>query len=727
MEREERIRAFLETATAGLSDDRELQLDVQAELRVHFEDGEAELTAASLAPDVSLDRALKRLGAAPDLAAEMAAANRRRLKRRARLRLLMRALVIPAALLIAFVFSPLPLHDFRTTIAVTSRVGDALSPPSRAWRGRRFTDTEKLILNGAPDRQTETQRQRAIWEEFPENIVYLNNYLTRVFSDVRANSDEAAMAAFRRDLAAARELDPDNARYHYLLAAILLKQAAEITSISTGETEDGQKIYDYQWTVMDRDGLEEAMAELRRGLAKPALRRYNLNMLAERLAILGPPRSVLAQIRQISLTASVLLPDLASYRELTRAAFCYGRELAAAGRADEAELFLDAWQALAVQLNSDSFCLIDVLVVGALPRLAEDGIADLYRDLGQPDKAALTMANARRLAAPVRDWQEARKAWQKTNERGLTQTLLQRGSALTRMLLPALGESPPEEDFRVGRLLEYVMLEKVLASGFSLLLFAAMCAAFLVMLRWRWRGGAAAAILLLPDARTVLRVLALGIVLPLAGFWVYSRWLPIGGRDYAVSYVWPKTVAAFLVLAVCVLVLTPLMAAAAIRERCAELGIETPPCGRRGFLRAAIAGAAFALAVGSLVPVSWLQAPSGWARVLYPAAAGIFGAALACGALVALVRALFPRPCHGAYYGTLGRSLVPILAMAVVLIGLLTGPYLARRETFLVQNDPLFGVSPDEPGFTRVENRLAERLRRETAAAAAALEPLAAE
>ena len=718
MEREERIRAFLETATAGLADDRELQLDVQAELRAHLEDREVELTAAGLDPEASLDGALQRLGAAPDLAAEMTAGNHRRLKRQARLRLLLRALVIPAALVTAFAFSP--LRDLRTTMVVINRFGERGAPRPQVWRGHRFTDTEKLILNGDLDRQTETQQQRAIWEAFPENVVYLNNYLTHAFVGLQKGD----LAGFRRDLAAARELDPDNARYHYLLAAVLLRQAAEIKFIPTGETDNGRKTSDCEWTVKDQARLEEGMAELRRGLARPALRRYARKMLAERLAILGPPRSVLAQVRGIFLGASTILPDLASYRPLIRAAFCYGRDLAMAGRPDEAELFLDAWQTLAVQINSESSFLIDVLFLNALSIIAEDRVADLYRDLGQLDKAARTTANARRLAAPVRDWKEAKEAWQQTGEHGLAQALQQRASVLAQTLFPALGESPPEEDFRAGRLLEYVMLEQAAAAGFSLLLFATLCGAFFVMLRWRWHGGAATAVLLLPDARTPLRVLILGIVLPLLGFWIYSRWLPIGARDYAVSYVWPKTIAEFSLLAVCVLGLMPVMAADAIRKRCAQLGIETPPCRCRGFVRAAIAAAAFVLAAGCLVPVSWLQAPSGWASLLYPAATGVFAVMLVGAALFAFVRGLTALPRYGAYYGTLGRSLVPFLALAVVLVGLLTGPYLSRRETFLVQNDSLISRGPDYRGFSQLETQLAERLRRETAAAAAALEPL---
>ena len=97
----ERSEQFLSAATAGLKRDRELQLDVQAELRSHIEERRREAEANGLAADAAEAEAVRAMGPAADLAGDLARANRRRMRLRALVRLAAQWLLAPLAIAVA--------------------------------------------------------------------------------------------------------------------------------------------------------------------------------------------------------------------------------------------------------------------------------------------------------------------------------------------------------------------------------------------------------------------------------------------------------------------------------------------------------------------------------------------------------------------------------------------------------------------------------------------------
>ena len=92
-----------------------------------------------------------------------------------------------------------------------------------------------------------------------------------------------------------------------------------------------------------------------------------------------------------------------------------------------------------------------------------------------------------------------------------------------------------------------------------------------------------------------------------------------------------------------------------------------------------------------------------------------FGAATTLTAGIGFFRYLFGSTRFGLYRGTVARSLIPHLAMAMVLVTVLTNPYLRAAEARLVSGDPLMSISETKicTGFTVIERRVTERLRTE--------------
>jgi hypothetical protein len=86
--------------------------------------------------------------------------------------------------------------------------------------------------------------------------------------------------------------------------------------------------------------------------------------------------------------------------------------------------------------------------------------------------------------------------------------------------------------------------------------------------------------------------------------------------------------------------------------------------------------------------------------------------------LVATVSLLAGPVCFGLYTGTLARSLLPLLAGAILLLCLLR-PAGAAREAWLVRRDPLLSANRQTVGFTALEDRATQRLQADLAQALA--------
>lgn len=712
---------FLTAVTSGLKGDRELQLDVQAELRSHIEEYRREAEGNGATPDAAAEQAVQAMGPIADVAAGLEQANRRRMRLRALVRLAAQWLLAPLAVAVAVLTT-----DWGGFLAVRGLSNDfAIDVPfvdhsPSLFRHRTLTSDERLVLKGDETKPTQLARQKAIWDRWPENKVYLHNYVTHLQteSSFQGPTPDQASAALDAELARLQARDPDNARFDYLRAGLLLKQAVEDKQCEVKDA-DGKIKIEYETLIKDRAALDQAMALFKAGLKKPEFRRYTREMAVEQLAILGQPTSLGERVAQVGLLAGLLLPDIAHLRNLERKAIFYGELLAGEGRREEADVFLRAHLRFAPQINNDAFVLIDVLVVSAIAGYG-DRAAGVYEKLGDKAAAERFRAESAPLAAPVKQWKEQWMQAVKSSAEDWENTLKRQGSIMAGMLLPTLGEGeyPAPDQLKPGRMVEYVVAEGMALIILSVALFVVMFLAALAAIYYRWiRAGRIASILLLPESGELARLLAVGVLLPLLGYYLVTRWWPWAAREEMnvglgiVPFVMQLHAVLFAMIG-----LTLVLARRRVRRRCRQLQLPVPPPSHRLW---ALAG--WGLVVLLTLPGLWPGHVwvSLWAREACSWVCGAVVLALVLGSLgYAISRDVrFGRSC-AAYYGSLMRTVIPVIALALILVNLCSRPYLRHAERRWLAQDTVTALDSSGGGLTVIESRLTQRLKAEIQQAA---------
>ena len=712
---DQKITDYLSTVTAGLKDDAELRLDVQAELASHLEDKAEELQRGGASEEDSRTQAMAALGELTEVAAGLERGNRRRLNQRAWIRRGLRLALVPAAVVVAILCSDLQwaaaMHTVRE-LGGGNPAGAVFSwqPGLPAWLPGTGRRPEVALLKATP---------RELWESDPQNRIYYAEFVSHDVAGQSNLSNEHARQQALTTLETARTLDPDNARYDYLRAAILLEGACDVHTEQGEKGPDGQRgLGTISWEIRDRSRVDQAMAHLQSGLGKPEFRRYGKEMLALRLAAMGPADRLLQRIERIALSAAALLPDLAKLRELARVAYLYGDTLAAAGQVEAARPYLDAWKTLTVQLNADTWTLIDCLVVSAIANGFPEHCARVYDRLGLAGEAARTRHAGEVLGRPGKEWRERRNdpAAKAANLEHEKEMRLYAG-ILTSVLLPALNEWPTRQEYDASRRLEYAVAMQAGLTLLSAALLVVMLACLVISLRWRFLSdGAAIPILLLPDWRRALRLLVLGVLLPLALFAALVLCVPGGGQSYSARAGMHRVLAEFLLLTVAILLLPAWLAVREARRRCRELGLACP--------RSAAAWGLVPLLLGcAAVAAVWWVPP----RPERPCDVGL--AIIAATALILVVTALaaalfllLANARHGLYCGTVARSLIPLFAAGVIVLCLSARPALLQAERRCIAADTILLTAPDEVGFSRIETKLTARLQKAVADAAAGLQ-----
>ena len=121
-----------------------------------------------------------------------------------------------------------------------------------------------------------------------------------------------------------------------------------------------------------------------------------------------------------------------------------------------------------------------------------------------------------------------------------------------------------------------------------------------------------------------------------------------------------------------------------------------------------------------MLPASVLNAHRG--RPVFLALVALWGILML---VAAVVRVMARRREHGDYRlfrAIMLRSLIPVYALALILVSLTARPYLRFEERRWVAQDTLVNLPPGG-GFTALETRLTERLKAEMTRAAASLQP----
>ncbi|MFA5203646.1 MAG: hypothetical protein WC708_04495 [Lentisphaeria bacterium] len=739
MSTDERIESYLVAATAGLRTDRELELEAQTKLRSQIEAQLAETTKTAAGDEAAaadpVAHVLAGLAPAATVAAELAATNGTRIKRRARLRRLERWLLIPAfitATLYALDLTPLftwnaiNLWIHEKPVVHSCQLAARWLPANWFGNQPRFTPDQTLILDGDLRRSTPSEQQRAIWEAHPQNKVYLHHYLNQFPVHAKANDElDAAIAA-------GQQLDSANARFDYLLAYRLLEHAitveykptSRLKLFPTGKKPPRSDPLELTWTIKDRAKLDQAMALLRTGMAKPEYRRYVREMLKERLSLLGEPQTMPEKVDQLSLLLSTLPPHDYSLKTLADTAIWYAGLLIREGHPlNEAEPYLHAWRVLTQQLIMDSVSLVDIVKIDGLLCTGQTDAPEMWRKISRPKEAEVAQREAERLSQPVAAWRQVRKKFNNS-------TIQKSGSLLAYLLLAGLGVQVTAEELAPIRQLEYLQVERLMLAWAILCLFFCMAGCGLVYGRWRLTATDETLIplRLMLGWRDIAYVMGYGTLLPVLGYYLYTRWLPWNSHNYSLGWSLffsgtPVLLTELTLLSLLLAALPLRLAAQVVRRRCRELGMPVPQSRRNWW------GAACLMTILLAMSLSWQLTSlhdstpqNGWLAFTSWALLVFTWSGLGLFAFDAL-RSFKSRREFGFYHGSLARTLVPLLSLSVIVLSLLSRPYLEQREKELMRRDTLLQVDAETCAASTKEARLVRQLTAELRQAAATLPP----
>lgn len=705
MDIRKRIDEIADGLTAGLESDPALRLDVRNEMASHLEDKIEETRQECETEEESVELAVKSFGSLPEIAEGLLQANRRRMTIHALIKWGIRVALVPAAIiLVLFVvgggFARLGNLFYAMEGNFMWSHGPDVGYP------KNLSEDEALILYGDRSRDTESAGQKAIWEKHPESMVYYGNYISHL-----ATEHDTDSTFFEKEVRRGIGLDPDNARYNLILVGNMLDRACELKRIDPVK-KDSERTYEL--IIKDRDLLDEAFDEILKSKRKPHMKTYTREMLRKRLDILPTATRLTEQIRRIAMAAGCLLPDLLKHRQIERTAPPYADILISEGKKERAKEVLGLWYPLATRISDESFTLIEILVAFSVAKMSlSDQYQEIVKKLGEPGFAETQRIRAERIMAIHDGWREQKKKLQPTLEKELEES----AGILTALLLPALGgDIPTEKELAPGRHLEYTLVEQSWALTLMLLMLFLMLAALVVVLRRRIGAGPdVRPLLILPSSKDLLRIFGMGVALPIAVFFLYTRISGLAGRHLSLSVNWCGLVLELLILGAVILYITTSMTADAVAARCHALGIAVPE--EKSILRCYV----FPILIG-ILGILWIVMvvfSRKYSRPMFSGGVGpVFLLMVIAGCILSSAPyffvLLFGKKTLGQYYGTVARSLIPVFAGAVILVVLLTNPYLSCEETRLVQTDPVLAVGNKEYlGFTKLEADLVQRLKKE--------------
>ena len=696
---------LIEEMTSVLKADEELRQDVSHELSTHFEDSKAAFLEEGKTENESDALALRAFGEPTQVAEQLADSNRGRMKTRAALRMFLGRILVPLSLLVALwmgVTYAERLDLVRMIDYLGAEEGGEDEDDGYFIKPVSSIPWEKqFLLYGDRTRPTPSSQERAIWEKYPDNKAYYANYLRLLLGDYQKKESEISFADLEKEIRRGEDLDPDNALYNYVLAAVLFKRGAEWKRDEADKNDKEGK-----WIIKDKALLAAAVTELNKAADKPHYRRYLDEILNQRLDLFPETRRLEDRVAKLAYLAGTVLPELGPIKGLFKAIPHYveSNDLTEA----EARQLLDAWQGFVQKAVPDAWSLIDVLVLNAIISNAGEKTVEVYETKGLPDAATQTRLLAKKLGEPVERWKAAQKSQEAKDN--LDRLLRQKGGILASMMLPSLGEPITEEMLRPGRQVERVTFEQFYLSHVLLILVGLMIGGWILCKICQKAGnGRSAPLLLLPPWRVALGILGLGILMPMFLYFAYTRWS--GLSSYENSFRDFRVFLELALLTVTYLATSAELAAAYIRKRCQTLDLPTPkpanPSWRKLFWWGL--GVAWLFCAGTRQLFGHQEAFETF-LVFF----GIGICLMFCGACVAIfIKGWKARRTHGLYYGTLARSLMPVYACAVIFLGSVCLPWLQKQESVLLRQDTLFASHPQ--GFTVIEGQLTQRLTTELA------------
>ena len=705
--------------TDQLAVDPELQLDVAQELRGHLEDSKAEFSQAGLTDDQARAEATRALGDPDELAGQLWQANRNRLRIRGLLRWGARITLIPTAI--------------GVIVCLLLSIGVSRNPFGipESW-AEELTEEQMYILRGDPAASTPLERAKSITDRWPDNPVYYGDYVIHATSKEKlyGKLSGAKLKRLLELLAHGKKLDPDNAFYNFTQAAALMRSGCEV---GDDESLSYPVIYRdgtvrqkpcYTVTIQDEKLFQQGLAELRLGLAKPRFAISTIEMPKIRQAIIPEHRNVTDVLRRFSIETSTILPTLTDYRPLAKSILGFALAEARKGNADEALLLTRDVERFANHLGANSNCLIELLIAHAIYESAMGNSVQICNTLGLGEQANQFQVKLDENRSFYNEIFKGRRYDEKTfRSAGMYWSVF-------------LGSLPDYTmNFEPMRTAEQFLVNEL---GLLVLLMILTLLALLM-------GGITLLELLRRNDRPTLmfvgwqsigRICLWAIVLPIAIYAAYVQLLTIGPDAFGINFTAGRVILEMIFVGAVVCVLLVGMSYTAIRHRAAELGLVVPQplTFRRRWLMWSLAGL-FILVVMAYLIAWWMGCaqPTGplwrWnlfsyvllgeSFSLFPSHGGmIIGGAILAFLLAWGLREIFALGLFSQRYRQFRRSvyrnIVPILAAAVIVVGIFCGIVLDRAEASAarrVTGDAVMSIKSeiDRSDFSQMRDRFAAR------------------
>ena len=741
---DERIERFVDDITAGLKDDPELRLDVRAELINHLEE-----TAETA--EGGVDGALQVFGPSAGMSEALVAGNLRRMHLRARVRLALRAVLLPAAIVIALIvgygglvrcwdltneilyhsgyLAEYRYHGFFTLLP---RLPFTRTPKQRVMS---LVEGKLLIrpiapysdYNDDPYYIAYTKHLYKLWQahrDDPEGKIYYACYANYASYLQGVELGEQVLRQGTR-------VDPDNALYHYLLAERYFSYALEIKRKSRPRGGDPraqpqERSYSekYEWTVRDRQWLDRGLREWRIACAKPSLRTYHLEHANLRLAQLPAPRSSEDYLDRWYVGEVGFYPDAPRIRKLADALPACAQILFTEGRETEAREVLESWKILLRhRVHDEVGNLGQTRIISSGARFAAQNAADIYEENGYVEDARRTRAELARIIDPVNA---------RLDRRDSAVGIRRHAGIFSRHVVTGFSaDLASAEELAPMRYVEHALVEQAAVSLALVLLCAVMLYYLAVSLRDRMmKGSTEEPLLLLPSWRDAARITGFGILLPLIVYSIYTM-LPFSGRENGFGFADTASLlripAECLFVLLCLLILPGRLAISAIRRRCRSLRLPVPPPGSSFDVLIFSTLLAGALIIGILLTFFLVIETSGllggWHFYTGKTASVpifIFSCIFISWIFVLHVflrrrfaeRARYRRACreddYRRYFGTVVRSLVPVYVGAVILVAVIAYPAAVAKERYWLHADRI--VFPRESRINAIETQQANEL-----------------
>lgn len=546
-----------------------------------------------------------------------------------------------------------------------------------------------------------------------------------------AGTDEMALARFvqfaekHQDEKTFREgilREPHNALYHYLLADYYVKQSLRGKEPKTN-TQNGVIHYDY--TITNRDKLDEGMRELAIGLQLPFQSHRNA-LIRARLAAFPPTRNFDDHLKDYAVLGSANFPEYAQFRRLAQVNGFYLSLLLSEGKRSLVKPFLYTGERMVVQISNDSPLVLQwqfyALAIGTI---AEKNDAYICRAYGLNSEADMIMAHQELVIGKLRAWSERRYAVCN----GQIDTFVTRHAGILPQGLllvfyaPLKGVFTPES-LRPSRLAEYVMVEEGVATG--LCLFAFMLLVVAGLKYWRWKLATGATVLPAPNIaftrRDWLRIIGFGLLAPFALYLLYITNPSISGREYNIHSAAVPFYAGICVFVLWVLIVPTTLAAGILWQRSITVGlivIQQPWYTRLLRLATSVLTAIWCeLGLGLLLlPISWGLLVLTFAHFAFYDVPIVI---IYTGGIFWLVLSLLPavwlrkQTAHASFHLAMARNMMMTYAIMTLFFALLflVG---ASFERHYVRTDPLMNIMQQGDDFatSKGEGQVALRLRQE--------------